>query len=66
MCSNAASSASWLTGFSRYANAPSAAPRRVSSSTEITCTGMWRVRGLRFRRSSTRPAVEHRQLDVEA
>ena len=32
---------------------------------EMTWTGMWRVCGLRFSRSSTREAVQDRQLDVE-
>jgi len=47
----APSSASLLTGFSRYANAPHRRVFLLFSTTEMTCTGMWRVRGFRFSRS---------------
>ncbi len=51
MCVKAPSSASLLTGFSRKAKAPMALPFLLVSVTEMTWTGMCRVRGLRFRRS---------------
>ena len=50
---NAAFSASLVTGFCKQANAPRRRPRCSSSWSEMMCTGMWRVSGSCFSRSST-------------
>ena len=46
-------SSSLLTGFVRYDSAPSRRPRSRSSCTEMMCTGMCRMSGSFFSRSST-------------
>ena len=63
---SAASRSSRLTGFTRYAAAPSAAPRARSSTIETTMTGMSRVSGSALSASQHRPAVDARAAGCRA
>ena len=56
---------SFCTGLVRNDQAPCSRPRSRSSSAVMICTGMWRVFGSSFRRSSTFHPSHVRQTEVE-